>query len=158
MPKHKSKSAKADGASPGAVGFGKPPAHARFKPGQSGNPKGRPKGIKNLKTIARREFEQKIEVREGQRVREITKKEAFVKGTINRALQKGGKDSDTAFRLLAEIEGDAEAASAPSIPLNQDEEEVLAAYKARLRREIEEELAAKAEASASAGKGEVAHE
>jgi len=29
------------------VGYGKPPAHSRFKPGQSGNPRGRPKGVKN---------------------------------------------------------------------------------------------------------------
>jgi len=26
-----------------SIGFKKPPKHARFKPGQSGNPKGRPK-------------------------------------------------------------------------------------------------------------------
>ncbi|MGK7651962.1 DUF5681 domain-containing protein [Roseovarius sp. B08] len=29
------------------VGYAKPPANTRFKPGQSGNPKGRPKGAKN---------------------------------------------------------------------------------------------------------------
>ena len=29
------------------VGYGKPRSHGRFKPGQSGNPKGRPKGAKN---------------------------------------------------------------------------------------------------------------
>jgi hypothetical protein len=28
-----------------------PPAEYRFKPGQSGNPKGRPKGTKNFKTM-----------------------------------------------------------------------------------------------------------
>ena len=26
----------------GQVGYGKPPVHSRFKPGHSGNPKGRP--------------------------------------------------------------------------------------------------------------------
>jgi hypothetical protein len=30
------------------VGYRKPPANTRFKPGQSGNPKGRPKGQRNL--------------------------------------------------------------------------------------------------------------
>jgi hypothetical protein len=35
------------GASDYDVGFGKPPLTSRFKPGQSGNPKGRPKGSKN---------------------------------------------------------------------------------------------------------------
>jgi hypothetical protein len=29
------------------VGYGKPPAHSRFKPGNSANPRGRPKGSKN---------------------------------------------------------------------------------------------------------------
>lgn len=33
-----------------SVGKGKPPKHTQFKPGQSGNPKGRPKGSNNLKT------------------------------------------------------------------------------------------------------------
>lgn len=32
------------------VGYGRPPKHARFKPGQSGNPKGRPKGAKGIRT------------------------------------------------------------------------------------------------------------
>jgi hypothetical protein len=28
------------------VGYKRPPQHSKFKPGQSGNPKGRPKGAK----------------------------------------------------------------------------------------------------------------
>ena len=35
------------------VGYGRPPAHARFKPGKSGNPRGRPTGRKNLTTVIR---------------------------------------------------------------------------------------------------------
>ena len=30
------------------VGYGKPPSHTRFKPGQSGNPRGRPRGSRNV--------------------------------------------------------------------------------------------------------------
>jgi hypothetical protein len=32
------------------VGYGRPPRHTRFKPGQSGNPRGRPKAARGLKT------------------------------------------------------------------------------------------------------------
>jgi hypothetical protein len=33
------------------VGYGRPPKHSRFKPGQSGNPRGRPKGAVGVKSI-----------------------------------------------------------------------------------------------------------
>jgi hypothetical protein len=31
------------------VGYGKPPKHGQFKPGKSGNPRGRPRGAHGLK-------------------------------------------------------------------------------------------------------------
>ena len=33
------------------VGYKKPPLHTRFRKGQSGNPRGRPRGSKNLSTL-----------------------------------------------------------------------------------------------------------
>jgi len=56
----------------GDVGYACPPRTHRFKPGQSGNPKGRPKGAKNESTILREIFERKIESRTGNRSRKIT--------------------------------------------------------------------------------------
>lgn len=38
------------------VGYGKPPNHTKFKKGQSGNPRGKPKGKKSLKTILAEEL------------------------------------------------------------------------------------------------------
>lgn len=37
------------------AGYAKPPHHGRFKPGQSGNPKGRPRGAKNLRPTSNEE-------------------------------------------------------------------------------------------------------
>ena len=52
-----------------AVGFGKPPEHARFKPGQSGNPKGRPRGRMSSSSVIARLLNEKVTVREGDRIR-----------------------------------------------------------------------------------------
>lgn len=35
------------------VGYGKPPVHSRFRPGVSGNPRGRPVGSENAATFAK---------------------------------------------------------------------------------------------------------
>jgi hypothetical protein len=41
-----------DDKKPGyAIGYGKPPKETQFKPGQSGNPGGRPRGAQNLSTL-----------------------------------------------------------------------------------------------------------
>lgn len=45
------------------VGYGRPPQEHQFKRGQSGNPKGRPKGSKNESTILREILEHKIDKR-----------------------------------------------------------------------------------------------
>ena len=37
---------------PYEVGYGRPPSATRFQPGQSGNPKGRPKGTRNASSMA----------------------------------------------------------------------------------------------------------
>lgn len=56
------------------IGYQKPPKHKQFKPGQSGNPNGRPKGARNksnvtsersLRNLVLAEANRKIDVREG---------------------------------------------------------------------------------------------
>jgi hypothetical protein len=56
-----------------SVGYGRPPAHTQFKPGQSGNPKGRRKGQRNAHTILEDTLNQRITIREGDRTRSLTK-------------------------------------------------------------------------------------
>lgn len=51
-----------------SIGFGKTDPETRFKPGKSGNVKGRPKGSKNLSTMVREAAETKEEyVHKGQK-------------------------------------------------------------------------------------------
>ena len=44
------------------AGYGKPPRHSRFKKGQSGNPKGRPRGGRNFSTDLKATLEEPIRI------------------------------------------------------------------------------------------------
>lgn len=70
-----------------AVGYGKPPEHSRFQPGQSGNPKGRPKGSLNLATAVNRALREKVVITENGRRKSMTKLDVAVKGLVNRAVK-----------------------------------------------------------------------
>jgi Family of unknown function (DUF5681) len=54
------------------IGYGRPPVHHRFKQGQSGNPKGRPKGRCNVKSELREIAAKKIVVRDGETERRVS--------------------------------------------------------------------------------------
>lgn len=72
---------------PYPVGYGKPPESGRFAKGQSGNPKGRPKGSKNLATVAIRESRQRVRVNGPRGSHWVTKLEATVMQLGNKAAQ-----------------------------------------------------------------------
>ena len=69
------------------IGYGKPPLATRFKSGQSGNPKGRPKGSKNLKTVVQQEMSGPIVINEGGRQKRVSRREALIKMMLNKALK-----------------------------------------------------------------------
>lgn len=69
------------------VGKGKPPLHSRFKPGQSGNPKGRPRGAKGLNNLVRETLTAKIRVRTPNGETRMSKMEAVLQKTVELAMK-----------------------------------------------------------------------
>lgn len=110
-----------------AVGYGKPPAHARFKPGKSGNPKGRPKKTRNLRTIVEDTLNERITIREGERTRTVTKGDALILTLLNGALKSDSRSATTAFVALLRSLGMITDQAEPDAksPLTADDEDLL---------------------------------
>src|ERR1700730_433704 len=75
-----------DSHAPYTVGYGKPPRATQFRPGQSGNAKGRPKGSKNFVKLVEEELTQRIRITENGKHRKITKKQGIAKQIVNQAV------------------------------------------------------------------------
>jgi hypothetical protein len=83
------------------VGYGRPPLNRQFKPGCSGNPKGRAKGSRNLKTVVQQAASRPIRVRKNGKVQTTTTLEAMVENAALKAAQGDTKALITFVGLLA---------------------------------------------------------
>lgn len=70
-------------------GYGKPPKKNQFKPGKSGNPKGRTKESKNFDKILEELFQKKIVIKENGEERKVTIKVALTQKLLVKALYEG---------------------------------------------------------------------
>lgn len=68
------------------VGYGRPPHESRFKPGRSGNPKGRPPGSPAFKALLQRELDERISVKDQGRRRKLSKRGVIVKRLVGEAM------------------------------------------------------------------------
>lgn len=67
------------------VGYGRPPVETRFKPGRSGNPRGRKKGSRNVSTLVQEALEELVVVQVNGRRRKVTKLQAAFIQQANKA-------------------------------------------------------------------------
>jgi hypothetical protein len=105
------------------VGFCKPPKPSQFCKGFSGNPRGRPKGRRNLATVLERTLQEKVIVNENGVRRTVTKLEAAVKQLVNQA----ASGDLAAMRQLSALAGSAEEeqVAPPTKELDHDDLKVM---------------------------------
>ena len=113
------------------VGYGKPPCHTRFVKGRSGNPRGRPPGTKNLKTLLSEALNEPVIVTENGGSRKVTKRQAIITQLVNRSATADFR----AIKILLDIVRDIERQTEPTAPETSDfseaDEMVLEQIKAR---------------------------
>src|SRR5262245_59383368 len=68
------------------VGYGRPPTETQFKPGVSGNPKGRRKKVPSFSEVTEQVLNKTIEMRMGDRLLRMSNREALVYAAIRQAL------------------------------------------------------------------------
>ncbi len=119
------------------VGYGRPPEHTRFKPGKSGNPKGRPKGARGLNTLARELLTAKVPVRTASGEKWMHRIEAVLHKTFELALKGNPKALSQVLSLYASAVPEAAVAesASPAEELTTTDLAILEEFKASLLRE-----------------------
>jgi hypothetical protein len=116
------------------VGYGKPPRSTRFKKGQSGNPRGRSSGSKNLSTLLSEALNEPVTVTENGRRRKVSKREAIIKQLVNQSANGDWRAVKMLLEILRDIEGQTEPAADEPSAFTAADEEVIEQLKARLSR------------------------
>jgi hypothetical protein len=123
------------------VGYKRPPKASQYKPGQSGNPKGRPRGATGLNTLARDTLTSKVRVRTPDGEKRMSKMEAV----LQKALELAMKGDARAIMLLISLYRPAVPdAQAPDHGAGNDYDptetdlQILAKFRDEIRRQLGE--------------------
>ncbi len=112
------------------VGYCRPPRATRFKPGRSGNPRGRPRKPKPIQELLATELRQRAPVRENGREQKLPKLELVVKRLVHDAIH----GNYQAVRLLIDLIKVTEEGSDPGLvdrtmkALIAEDQEIMARY------------------------------
>ena len=113
------------------VGYRKPPHDSRFAKGQSGNPRGRPPGAQNMKTLLTKALNELVVVTDHDGRRKVSKRQAIVTQIVNRAAKPDFKAIPILLGMLRDIERDSDPQPADPT-FTEADQQIIARIKARL--------------------------
>ncbi len=117
------------------VGYGKPPKATRFKKGQSGNPKGRPRGSRNFSTDVKATLDQPVQLKIRGRNQTVATQQAALLRLREKALSGDGRALDRLLEL-ARTYNDEDLTDATTVVLPSEDQAILDGYVERqLRRQ-----------------------
>ncbi|MGA2794960.1 MAG: DUF5681 domain-containing protein [Roseiarcus sp.] len=128
-----------EGPAPDEAVTGKQPGRdTRFKPGKSGNPKGRPKGSCNLSTKILRQLRQPVTVTKGGKPVMMTKADVIANQMVNDSMKGDHKATILVMRIDQEAANAQSAISGESADFAMPDKENLKLIAMRLSRLTEE--------------------
>jgi uncharacterized protein DUF5681 len=89
---------------PDSAGYKRPPKMTQFKKGHSGNPKGRPKGARSLKTDLAKLMEKRVRIREDGEQRLVSGQELMLLKLFEKAAKGDIRASTQIFGMLMKID------------------------------------------------------
>ena len=104
----------------GKGGYGRPPKDSRFKPGRSGNPRGRPKGARNLQADLDKTLKKRVAIREDGKLRYASRLEAMLLKLYAQGAQGDTKALSQLLTILAKMEFYDTAPSQPDVVTDND--------------------------------------
>ncbi len=111
------------------VGYKKPPQENQFQPGQSGNPRGRPKGSKNFDTLFEEAMSSQLTVNRNGKRQKITTRQAVI---LKLAEQGLGGEKQSLFKLVDLLRAHDEKAVEQAVEeLSAEDAEILERYLSR---------------------------
>ncbi len=119
------------------IGYKKPPPHTQFKPGQSGNPKGKPKGTRDFKTDLAEELRERIAINESGKSKKISKQRALIKSLTAKAIKGDTRSATLILAAIGRYMGDVpeDTSETPS----SNDIEIIDRFKKRLLNELKAE-------------------
>ena len=121
------------------VGFGKTPKASRFKPGQSGNPKGRPKASNNFTTDLQSLLAAPVKVKRDGKLQIVSSQKAVLLRLVDKALAKGDFRALKKLLELAQTFNDDVSLEAESAPLSETDLDICEGIIVRRHMEVEDD-------------------
>lgn len=121
------------------VGYGKPPKSGQFQKGKSGNPRGRPKGARGLKTDLKAELGERVTITENGQPRTLTKQQLMVKQLTATAVKGDMRAISKLAELAISLLGSDDEVPANTSRISPEDEVILQQFMERQNRELRDD-------------------
>jgi Family of unknown function (DUF5681) len=115
------------------VGYKRPPRHSRFRPGRSGNPRGREKSLRNFATDVKATLAGPLAIKERGKTKRVSSQEGMLLRLREKALQGDARALDQFIRLAQMFNNDGPNEVLGAQDMLAEDREILDAYAEAIR-------------------------